>query len=1520
MWIWFQLRRCFTRSSCVARTMSRRRLGRIEPLELRIVPTAVTGYEQYFLELMNRARQDPVVEAARLGIDLNEGLPAGTLPPGARQPLALNDSLQASIEGHLADELAHNYFGHNGFDGSTYDSRINAAGYTGWTTIGENLAIQYTSGSINIQQFVTDEYVNLFKDTTVADRGHRINIVDGLFKEAGSAVQSGTYQGQNAVDTGNDFGARPGNSFLTGVIYTDAVTANNFYDVGEGLGGISVDVTGAGGTMYHTTANAAGGYQIALPAGTYRVQFFGTGMSLPIIKNFTIGSLNVEVDANTRVDVGTSGPPVLSGTSSITYIENGTAVSIDTAITETDPGRTTLTSATVTISNFIASQDVLGFIPNSTTMGNISVSSNSNGVLMLASSGGSATLAQWQAALRSVTYANTSDNPSTVTRNVSFVVDDGQSTNHASNVLATTIGVTAVNDPPVISNIGYTFNYVISDPATLIAPTVVVSDVDNTTLVSATVQITGNFTTGQDQLSFTNTATITATFDSTNGKLSLTGTDTVAHYQAALRSVRYFKSLSAPNRATRTFSVQVDDGSAANRLSSIATRSLTISAVNPAPVLRDIETTSLSYKGSDPASLITSSVAVTDPDSDDLVGATIQISSGYQSGADTLLFTNTSSITGTFDPTTGKLTLSGNDTVSNYRSALRAVGFQNASSSQTVGLRTISFQVNDGASSQSLSNIVTRTVSVTNGFPPVLAGMPGTVLAFTEKDPATAIAPALTVADPDSVNLTGATIQIVTNYAAGQDQLSFVNSASVTSSFNATTGVLTLSGTKSLAAYQTMLQSVTYLNTHNNPSTATRSIQFVVYDNFSNPSNPVSRSVSVTPVNDPPVIYAVESTTLSYVINSPATPISPALLVTDPDSDNLSGATIQISSGYQSGADLLTFANTSKITAAFNAASGTLTLSGIDSVSNYRTALRSVALTSTSVTPVFGLRTILFQANDGSAANNLSNVATRTVNVVNGVPSILAGVSATVLAFTERDPATVIAPAITISDVDSVNLSGATVQITGNYTTFQDRLAFVNSAGVTANFDSVTGTLTLSGSRTLAAYQTMLQSVTYQNIHNNPNTATRTVQFTVVDDTANLSNSVTRNVSITPVNDPPVIYGVEPAMLTYVTSSPATPISAALLVTDPDSDNLSGATIQISSGYQSGADLLTFANTSKITASYNATSGTLTLSGIDSVSNYRTALRSVAFVNSSLNPIYGMRTIRFQANDGSAANNLSNVATRVVNVVAGVAPVLAGMPATILAFTEKDPATVIAPAITVSDTDSVNLSGATIQITGNYTTFQDRLAFVNSAGVTANFDSVTGTLALSGSRTLAAYQTMLQSVTYQNIHNNPNTATRTVQFTVVDDTANLSNSLTRNISITPVNDPPVIYGVETTPLAYATNAPATAISPALLVTDPDSDYLTAASIRIASNYQSGQDILSFVNTSNLTATWNAATGTLTITGVDTVSNYRTALRSVMYRNTSATPSLLTRSVSVQVSDLSGGVLDSNLVTRSITIS
>ena len=59
-----------------------------------------TDSEQYLLELVNRARLDPAGEAALFGIDLNEGLAAGTLGTEPRQPLALNPQLLASARGH----------------------------------------------------------------------------------------------------------------------------------------------------------------------------------------------------------------------------------------------------------------------------------------------------------------------------------------------------------------------------------------------------------------------------------------------------------------------------------------------------------------------------------------------------------------------------------------------------------------------------------------------------------------------------------------------------------------------------------------------------------------------------------------------------------------------------------------------------------------------------------------------------------------------------------------------------------------------------------------------------------------------------------------------------------------------------------------------------------------------------------------------------------------------------------------------------------------------------------------------------------------------------------------------------------------------------------------------------------------------------------------------------------------------------------------------------------------------------
>ncbi len=76
--------------------------------------------------------------------------------------------------------------------------------------------------------------------------------------------------------------------------------------------------------------------------------------------------------------------------------------------------------------------------------------------------------------------------------------------------------------------------------------------------------------------------------------------------------------------------------------------------------------------------------------------------------------------------------------------------------------------------------------------------------------------------------LVGATVSVSSNFVTGQDVLGLNGAASggISSSYNATTGVLTLSGSASAADYQATLQKVTYTNTSATPNTSVRVITF----------------------------------------------------------------------------------------------------------------------------------------------------------------------------------------------------------------------------------------------------------------------------------------------------------------------------------------------------------------------------------------------------------------------------------------------------------------------------------------------------------------------------------------------------------------------------------------------------------------------------------------------------------------------------------------------------------------------
>ena len=67
------------------------------------------------------------------------------------------------------------------------------------------------------------------------------------------------------------------------------------------------------------------------------------------------------------------------------------------------------------------------------------------------------------------------------------------------------------------------------------------------------------------------------------------------------------------------------------------------------------------------SSVLASSVSVADSDSANLASARVSMTINYVNGEDSLVFTNQNGITGTWDPDTGVLSLTGSATRSNYQ-------------------------------------------------------------------------------------------------------------------------------------------------------------------------------------------------------------------------------------------------------------------------------------------------------------------------------------------------------------------------------------------------------------------------------------------------------------------------------------------------------------------------------------------------------------------------------------------------------------------------------------------------------------------------------------------------------------------------------------------------------------------------------------------------------------------------------------------------------------------------------------
>lgn len=277
----------------------------------------LTANEQLFLELLNAARLDPLGEAVRQGIDLNEGLAPGTIAGTPVEALAPDAQIQQAAADHGQWMLDTDTFSHTGAGGSDPGQRMAAAGYVfeGAWSWGENIAMLNTTGILDPEAAITDG-IGGFKghfDALYESAGHRANMFNATFRETGVAQSLGEFtttgpdgvvRDWNASLITQNFGRSGSEVFLTGVVYDD-FNVDFAYSIGEGLGAFQVSAAGT------TTATwGAGGYSLALQGSSAVAVTLGdAGSAISLLVDMSQG--NVKLDLLNGERILTSGDVVL---------------------------------------------------------------------------------------------------------------------------------------------------------------------------------------------------------------------------------------------------------------------------------------------------------------------------------------------------------------------------------------------------------------------------------------------------------------------------------------------------------------------------------------------------------------------------------------------------------------------------------------------------------------------------------------------------------------------------------------------------------------------------------------------------------------------------------------------------------------------------------------------------------------------------------------------------------------------------------------------------------------------------------------------------------------------------------------------------------------------------------------------------------------------------------------------------------------------------------------------------------
>lgn len=434
--------------------------------------------------------------------------------------------------------------------------------------------------------------------------------------------------------------------------------------------------------------------------------------------------------------------------------------------------------------------------------------------------------------------------------------------------------------------------------------------------------------------------------------------------------------------------------------------------------------------------------------------------------------------------------------------------------------------------------------------------------------------------------------------------------------------VVTFKTTANAAVVQAVLRNVVFSNVSTNPTTLLRTVQATLTDGDGGTSVAASISATVQPTNTPSTLGAFGGA-VNFVKGGQPVLVSSAATFADPDSPNLNGGnlTVALTANAESTDRLrirhqgttagqigvngsnVTFGGAANVIGTWTGGDGANPLvvtftSNLATPAAVQALLRNLVFSSTAAIPSPLPRTLQVTVDDGDGGDGTSAPSAKTLGVVNN--TVIGGWSGSAT-YREDAPAMLLDTSVTLADPDTVVFDNfvltAAVAADGDS---EDRLG-VKDNGIASGKIGVNGisvtfggtvigalaggdgtdplTITLNGAATTAAVKALLMNLTYRNASNAPSTAPRTVTLTLSDPDGTPNAASSKTISVTAVNDAPVLGDFGPSV-DYGSANGPVLVAPTAAVTDPDGLDFAGGklTLQLTKNAQ-GADRLRIRNT-----------------------------------------------------------------------------------------------------------------------------------------------------------------------------------------------------------------------------------------------------------------------------------------------------------------------------------------------------